>query len=47
MIKRVNVNIRELEQQFFEEEDSDVENELRQGLNQEDVSADKHNKRLE
>ena len=47
MIKCVNVNIRELERKFFEEEDSDVENDLKDGLNQEDVSNEKHNKRLE
>lgn len=47
MIKCVNVNIRELERKFFEEEDSELENELKDGLLQEDVSADKHNKRLE
>ena len=47
MIKCVNVNIRELERKFFEEEDSNVENELKDGLNQEDVSIEKHNKRLE
>ena len=47
MIKCVNVNIRELERKFFEEEDSEVEDELKDGLNQEDVSVEKHNKRLE
>lgn len=47
MIKCVNANIRELERKFFEEEDSDVENELKDGLNQQEVSIEKHNKRLE
>lgn len=47
MIKQVNFNIRELERQFFEEEDSDVENELKDGLTKEDVSIEKHNKRLD
>lgn len=45
MIKRVNVNIRELEQQFFEEEDSDVENDLKDAS--EEISIDRHNDRLD
>ena len=45
MIKRVNVNIRELEQQFFEEEDSDVENDLKDGS--EETSIERHNHRLD
>lgn len=44
MIKRVNVNIRELEQQFFEEEDSDMENELKDAS--EETSIERHNDRL-
>ena len=47
MIKCVNVNIRELERKFFEEEDSDLENELKDGLKQVDITAEKHNKRLD
>lgn len=41
------MSIRYLEEKFFEEEDSDVENELRDGLNQDDISHERHNKRLE
>ena len=46
MIKCVNSSIRELERKFFEEEDSEVENELKGGLTDE-VSVEKHNKRLD
>lgn len=45
MIKRVYVNIRELEQQFFEEEDSDDERDLKDG--HEEVSNGRHNDRLD
>ena len=47
MIKCVNINIRDLERKFFEEEDSEVENELKDGLDQHDISNEKHNKNLE
>lgn len=42
MIKDVNYHIRDLEKQFFEEEDSDVELELKESL----ISAAEHNEKL-
>jgi len=47
MIKCVNMNIRELERKFFEEEDSEVEDQLKFDLANEHVSSSEHNKRLE
>ena len=42
MIKDVNWHIRDLEKKFFEEEDSEVEEDLKQNL-----SAAEHNQQLE
>lgn len=47
MVKCVNMNIRELERKFFEEEDSEVEDQLKFDLANEHVSSSEHNKRLE
>ena len=47
MIKCVNMNIRELERKFFEEEDSEVEDQLKFDLANEKVTNSEHNKRLE
>lgn len=47
MVKCVNMNIRELERKFFEEEDSEVEDQLKFDLANEKVSSTEHNKRLE
>ena len=49
MIKDVNYHIRELERQFFEEEDSEEENELKMSLmnKQNKISEQEHNKKLE
>jgi vacuolar-type H+-ATPase subunit I/STV1 len=46
MIKDVNYHIRDLERQFFEEEDSDVELELKQSLTQQNISAAEYNEKL-
>lgn len=47
MLKDVNRHIRDLEKKFFEEEDSEAEEELKQELECKDVSAAEHNQRLE
>ena len=44
MIKDVNWHIRDLEKKFFEEEDSEVEEDLKQNQN---ISAAEHNQQLE
>ena len=46
MIKDVNFHIRDLEKQFFEEEDSDVEAELKQDLTKHNISAAQYNDKL-
>lgn len=47
MLKDVNRHIRDLERKFFEEEDSEAEEELKHDLENENVSAAEHNQRLE
>lgn len=47
MIKDVNYHIRELERQFFEEEDSDEEDELKQNLVNSNITEAEHNMKLE
>jgi hypothetical protein len=47
MLKDVNRHIRDLERKFFEEEDSEAEEELKHDLENENVSAAEHNHRLE
>ena len=47
MIKEVNYHIRNLEQQFFEEEDSEEERVLKQNLEKSNVSVADYNQRLE
>lgn len=47
MIKEVNQHIRLLEKQFFIEEDSEEELELKQNLNKANISAQEHNQQLE
>ena len=47
MIKDVNYHIRELERQFFEEEDSEEENELKTNLTKNKISESEYNKKLE
>ena len=46
MIKDVNFHIRDLEKQFCEEEDSDVEAELKQDLTKHNISAAQYNDKL-
>jgi hypothetical protein len=43
MIKEVNFHIRELEHQFFEEEDSEAEQEMKHNLMKANYSAAEHN----
>ena len=43
MIKEVNRHIRDLERQFFEEEDSEIENDLKNNLKKEDASVKEYN----
>jgi len=43
MIKEVNKHIRDLERQFFEEEDSEIENDLKNNLKREDASVKEYN----
>lgn len=43
MLKDVNRHIRDLEKKFFEEEDSEAEEALKQDLESTDVSAAEHN----
>ena len=47
MIKDVNKHIRDLERQFFEEEDSEIENDLKNNLKREDASAKEYNNQLQ
>ena len=47
MIKEVNYHIRELERQFFEEEDSEAEHEMKNNLVKENYSATEHNQQLQ
>ena len=44
MIREVNIHIRDLEQQFFEEEDSEAEHEMKSNQK---ISAAEHNEQLE
>jgi len=46
MIKEVNKHIRDLERQFFEEEDSEIENDLKNNLKKEDASVKEYNQQL-
>ena len=43
----MNKHIRELERKFFEEEDSEVEEELKIDCEKKDTTAEEHNLRLE
>ena len=43
----MNYHIRDLEKKFFEEEDSEAEEQLKLNLQNAEVSAEEHNKRLE
>lgn len=47
MIKEVNQHIRLLEKQFFIEEDSEEELELKHNINKGNISAQEHNQQLE
>ena len=47
MIKDVNKHIRDLEKQFFEEEDSEIENDLKNNLKRENASAKEYNNQLQ
>lgn len=42
-LKDVTSNIRSMERAFFEEEDSDIEHDLKLGLNKQNVSATEYN----
>jgi hypothetical protein len=46
MVKEVNKHIRDLERQFCEEEDSEIENDLKNNLKREDASAKEYNNQL-
>lgn len=46
MIKDVNYHIRELERQFFDEEDSEEERELKSNLAKNKISEAEHNNKL-
>ena len=46
MIKDVNYHIRELERQFFEEEDSEEEEDLKQNVTKSNISEAAYNKKL-
>jgi uncharacterized membrane protein len=47
LLKEVNRHIRMLEQQFFEEEDSEADEVLKQTLERGDISIEDHNKQLD
>jgi hypothetical protein len=47
MIREVNYHIRDLERQFFEEEDSEAEREMKDNLMKANYSAAEHNEQLE
>lgn len=47
LLKEVNRHIRELEKQFFEEEDSEADEELKHDLEREGITPEEHNQQLD